>query len=114
MLARWLTVSLGAWLASSAYVLSGGDSPARVADLADGIALALVGLLAAPGSPASVALGLWIMAAPAALQYPATLAALNAIAVGFAAAALALHPDLGRRRRARTLQARRFPAGPRR
>jgi hypothetical protein len=100
MLARWLNVALGTWLAAAGFVLSGAASPARVADAADGIALAAVSLLARPGSPAgfsAIVLCIWIMCAPAALGYPSPLAAMNAIAVAFAAIAVALHPTLGRR-----------------
>jgi hypothetical protein len=95
MFARWINVALGSWLAAAGWVLSGAASPARLADAADGIALAAVTLLARPRSRAgfsAIVLGIWIMCAPAALAYPSPLAALNAIAVGFAAIAVSLHP----------------------
>ncbi len=94
---RWIHLLLGAWLAGAAFLLSGAASAARVGDLADGLALALVALLAEPGSPAgfsAVVLGIWIMCAPAALAYESPLATLNAIAVGFAAIAVAVQPRL--------------------
>jgi hypothetical protein len=95
--ARWIQLGLGAWLAAAAFLLSGSASAARVVDLADGLGLVLVALLAAPGSAAgfsAVVLGIWIMCAPAALAYESPLATMNAIAVGFAAIAVAVEPRL--------------------
>ena len=103
-MARWLNVALGAWLAGSALLLGAPGSPAFVADAADGVALALVSLLAPPGTAAgfaAIVLGSWIMAAPSVLAYPSAAAAVNDVVTGILAFAVALHPNLGARRAAR-------------
>ncbi len=103
-MARWLNVLVGLWLVAAAHLLASEASPARIADLADGLALVAVSLLAPPGTAAGVAsivLGAWIMAAPSVLAYPAPASAMSDVLAGVLAIGFTLHPDVGPRRAAR-------------
>jgi hypothetical protein len=105
MTSRGINLALGAWLVGAAFLLAGPDDPARTADLAAGLALVAVSLVAAPATPAGfsagLVLGAWVMLAPAVLAYPTEQAALLDVLTGMAIVAATLHPDLGARRAAR-------------
>jgi hypothetical protein len=101
----WTSFVLGLWLAVSPWIAGYDDSQAATANAAfAGVALALgahleVGLNEAAVEWLTIAIGLWLLAAPFALGFDTTpVATVNCVAVGSFVAALsasALEVDKG-------------------